>query len=483
MRLEALFLEKAAIPDDLRALHQEASKDKALVAFLRQRPYFRDMKQLKAKVAAAKVMPEKVEPTEALQAKTIETSKVADEIKKVAVQDGKLAPAYELYYSLTLKIAAHAARTNVYTIQLQDPNGKPADDEREVTPEEIDKRFRAILPRLGQLAYPTTTRDSAQDSLPAARNVARANPMDYTQTIQELGLTLYNWFFQGKKQEVEALFLKSLEQNTRLRLLLDIDPKLNDLPWESLYIPGRDLFLGKDERYSLVRLVSPHEVRKELLTPLKPPLRVLALLSSPADMPTINIEREAQILQETMLDHVKEGNVELNILTSVTVDSLQMALVRYRPDLVHFVGHGVYDQEKQSGVLLVEDENGHGRPLYSESIRSLLADQSVRAVVLNGCHTGSAGSSQDVTTGIAGMLVEAGIPLVVATLREVWDDAALLFSRSFYGTLAAGTTLEAALAQSRKRLDLEGFDWTIYALYASTSQLNQVMFVPRRPQA
>jgi CHAT domain-containing protein len=478
-RFETLFIEKTAIPEDLRQLYQEYSKDKNLRDFLNLRPLFRDIKKLKTKVAQVSIMPEKVEAPDAMLGKTPEAVKAVEGVTKgiISKQEPYIAPGS--YHTLTLKIKALSPP--MYELELTDGDGKtPMIGQVEILKEDIEKRILPELSRLAQMPYSQVTRSitPVQD----ARKMASDPAWDdtYPLKLQEIATILYNWFIA--KSGLEPPLLQSLSHE-HLRLLLEIDPSaapLNDLPWEGFYIPSREIYLGCDSRYSVVRWIPTHSPRNELLNPKRPPLRVLAILSSPIDMPPINIQGEKQILIETLGEEQANHNIELVFLEKVTREKLQMALLRNRPDIVHFVGHGVYDPAQQKGILLVEDEQGRGRPLDSESVKILLADQNVRAVVLNGCHTGSARGSQDVTTSIAGMLVEAGIPLVVATLRNVRDDAALLFSRTFYASLAVGTQLEVALAQARKALKLEGFDWTIYALYANTSSLDQVLFLPQR---
>jgi CHAT domain-containing protein len=118
--------------------------------------------------------------------------------------------------------------------------------------------------------------------------------------------------------------------------------------------------------------------------------------------------------------------------------------------------------------------------ILAADVATLLRDARISLAFLNACDTGTA-AENDAITGVAGSLVNAGVPAVIATLRAILDDAGLLFTRELYRAFAEGYPLEAAVAEARKRLSVERWDWSAYALFASTRQLDMLMFPQGNP--
>ena len=116
-------------------------------------------------------------------------------------------------------------------------------------------------------------------------------------------------------------------------------------------------------------------------------------------------------------------------------------------------------------------------------LRDLLRDSNISLAVLNACDTGASGNL-DAITGVAGTLVYNGIPAAVATMRNVFDAAALIFTREFYTSFVDGYTLEGAMTEARKALSFEKQDWAAYALFAGTKNLDafRLTSVPRRSE-
>jgi CHAT domain-containing protein len=104
-------------------------------------------------------------------------------------------------------------------------------------------------------------------------------------------------------------------------------------------------------------------------------------------------------------------------------------------------------------------------------LRNLLVDSNISLAVLNACDTGASGKL-DAITGVAGTLVQNGIPAAIATMRNLVDSAAIMFTRNFYTSFVDGYTLERALTESRKALSFEKQDWAAYALFTGTTNLD-----------
>jgi hypothetical protein len=300
--------------------------------------------------------------------------------------------------------------------------------------------------------------------------VAAGRSPDFGDVLRDVGLRMFEWFFTGR---VRTRFIELLGGSGDFRVLLKADQaELMTLPWETLYVPAPvRTFLALTQKYSVVRLIP--KVRVLARSPLATPLRLLIVLSNPVDTSPLLIEQEEEVLTRALADAVRNGRVQVKWLKrkDATLERLQDVLRTFQPHVFHFVGHGIFDEDRKHGALVLETEEGRGRIAPAQLIATLLTDSGVQIAVFNSCHSGTA-STTDIMTGVAGALVNAGVPAVVATMREVVDPAALLFSRELYRSLVEGYGLEPALAEARKAISLEQWDWSPYALFTSTTDLD-----------
>jgi hypothetical protein len=124
----------------------------------------------------------------------------------------------------------------------------------------------------------------------------------------------------------------------------------------------------------------------------------------------------------------------------------------------HFIGHGGYDTDDQSGVLILENEFGDPHEVSGEELGLLLQDErSLRLAVLNSCE-GARSSHVDPFSGAAASLVHYGVPAVIGMQFEITDEAAIAFAGRLYGALARNFPVDAALAQARRSIFAAGND-------------------------
>lgn len=242
----------------------------------------------------------------------------------------------------------------------------------------------------------------------------------------------------------------------RVRLRLADAPELADLPWEYLHNPALNRFLSLSAETPLVRYLDLPERIRPLA--VEPPLRLLAMLSSPSDYRPLNVEEEWEKLKKALGDVQQRGLVVLERQESATLSALQTRLRRGECHIFHFIGHGAFDERAQDGVLVLEDSQGRGRPVSGHDLGTLLHDhRPLRLAVLNACE-GARTSRSDPFAGTAQSLVQQGIPAVIAMQCEVTDKAAITLAREFYGALADGYPVDAALAEARKAVFARGND-------------------------
>src|SRR5687767_740449 len=286
-------------------------------------------------------------------------------------------------------------------------------------------------------------------------------------TAKAFGAALFDAVFTG---DVKACFRSSLDevrrQNAGLRIRLRLgDPSVVDLPWEFLYNRSVNRFIALSVHTPLVRYMDLPERIQPIA--VKPPIRVLVMISSPSDFPALDVEGEWTRLNESLADRVAAGQLASERLETASLEALQRKLRRQTYHIFHFIGHREFDQTQQEGVLVLEAENKRGHKVDSQFLGMLLHDhESLRIAILNACE-GARTSRTDPFAGSAQSLVQQGIPAVIAMQFEIADDVASRFAHEFYGALADGYPIDASLTEARKSIFAAGreVEWGTPVLY------------------
>jgi tetratricopeptide (TPR) repeat protein len=287
------------------------------------------------------------------------------------------------------------------------------------------------------------------------------------QAAKTFGASLFQAVFAG---DVKSCFRTSQEEAKRqgagLRVRLRLgDAELADLPWEFLYNPTVNRFIALSVHTPLVRYMDlPERIQPIAVTP---PIRVLVMISTPTDYPPLDAEREWGKLNVAVSDLLDSGQLAIDRLDDATLSALQRRLRRADYHIFHFIGHGEFDQDAQEGVLILESENERGHRVSSQYLGMLLHDHgSLRVSILNACE-GARCSRTDPFAGSAQSLVQQGIPAVIAMQFEISEEVAATFAHEFYGALADGYPIDAALTESRKAIFASGreVEWGTPVLY------------------
>lgn len=281
------------------------------------------------------------------------------------------------------------------------------------------------------------------------------------------GEKLFALIFSG---QVYAAYLASQsragETGLRIKLGLDDAKTLEELPWELLRDPNGD-FLVLSRTTPVIRYPRLLTVRPLLDVSL--PLRVLVMISSPNDLPQLDVEAEWRALQDSTADLRARGLLELHRIDDAHLNVLQRKLREGTAfQVFHFIGHAGYDDKQQVGMLAFEDPRTGGSLLVSgEALaRELSEENAIRLVVLNACQ-GARGSEHDRYAGIASSIVARGVPSVVAMQFEISDSASREFSAEFYKALSEGYPIEGSMAEARRAIStsLNNLEWVTPVLY------------------
>ena len=302
------------------------------------------------------------------------------------------------------------------------------------------------------------------------RRTVRSLNSQEGQAARDFGERLYNAVF---KDEVRDALRRSLDQadgqpdhGLRIRLRLGDAPALLDLPWEYLYDPTLRRFFCHSTTTPLVRY--PQQPRPVTPLAVTLPLQVLVLIANPSDVAALDVEGEWRKIEVALGALRARGLVQLTRLENGTLAALQRQLRQGKYHIFHFVGHGGLNGLSGERVLYLEDERGRAHAVGGDHLGTLLRDhRSLRLALLNACE-GARATTNDPFAGIAQQLVHQGIPAIIAMQFEITDGAALILAQEFYGALADGYPVEAALAEARKAIFVAGNDveWGTPVLYS-----------------
>jgi Ca-activated chloride channel homolog len=280
----------------------------------------------------------------------------------------------------------------------------------------------------------------------------------------------------------------------RVTLSLRAAPELACIPWEFLY--DRPRFLAQHVHSPVVRFVDLEDPPPPLR--VQAPLRVLGMVSRPKDdaLASLDVEEEQAALERRLRPLIDTGQVTLRWLPAATLRALQKE-VDHGEDfhVFHYVGHGEHDAESGHSSLILEHDDGRPHPVGGQQLGALLCDRgSLRLAVLNTCEAAQT-APQDPLAGVSTSLMEYDVPAVVAMQFAITDAGALTFADEFYGAVAAGYTVDAAVTQARRALAADSdVEWGTPVLFmriadgrlfdlqsATTPQIPETARVPSNP--
>ncbi len=305
-----------------------------------------------------------------------------------------------------------------------------------------------------QLPFDATTLENLLLKLdPGRSGTRRVGSTSEQQAAMDFGGPLYQSIFTG---DLLVAWSRSLDRareedaGVRLRLRLNDAAAIAGLPWELLYDAKANAFLAQSERTPLVRFLDVPHVPRPIT--VDGPLRVLAIISSPTDLEELDVEAEWRRIGEALAPRVEAGLVVVDRLPSATIGELGPWLRRHETHVIHFVGHGDFDDRLREGVIYFQDQHGRSSPVTSSVLGPYVRDHdALRMVVLNACRSARVDGA-DPFGGMAQGLVQQDATAVVAMQFPISDRAAVTFTGEFYGALVDGLPVDQAVSSARKAL-------------------------------
>jgi formylglycine-generating enzyme required for sulfatase activity len=168
-------------------------------------------------------------------------------------------------------------------------------------------------------------------------------------------------------------------------------------------------------------------------------IKILFLSANPRGVPKLALEKEANAIADALRRAKFGRHFKFATKYAVRVGQIQELLLKHRPHVVHFSGHGA-----ESGEIILEDEAGYAYAVTPEALKGTFVQfrEDVRLVVINACY------SQPQAEAIAQCA-----PGVIGLKEKIADDAAIAFAAAFYQALAYGRDVQAAFDLGRNQLE------------------------------
>ena len=172
------------------------------------------------------------------------------------------------------------------------------------------------------------------------------------------------------------------------------------------------------------------------------PIKILFLASNPTDISRIRIDEELREIDERISIGSHRERFELIPHFAVRPKDLTRGLLKHQPHILHFSGHG----SSSSGIVL-EDNNGKTKVVAAADIAELLSiiQDNLRVVVLNACYSSLQASG-----------ITESIDCAIGMNDIVGDRSAIIFSATFYESLAFGRSVYEAFKLGVVQLKTEG---------------------------
>ncbi|MFQ5612792.1 MAG: CHAT domain-containing protein [Anaerolineae bacterium] len=304
---------------------------------------------------------------------------------------------------------------------------------------------------LGQeeAGYPVEITVNSEQEYPRGYLSAQGLPWRRGPNPEQDGRKLFDWLFADDNLKRAWAEVRGQHSRRRIRLRIDAsDPELHAIPWELLReeeAGGVPLNLAAAEATPFSRYLAGKWQPGSPI--LKRPIKTLVAMANPKgladyDLAAIDEDREWALLQEATAGLP----VELIRLDGpCTLPALEAELKKgYH--ILHFIGHGQYDKDRQGAYLYLADpaQEDEIAFVYDQDFAQMLArqladvgvqrDDKLRLVFLASCQTATR-SLADALRGFAPALIKAGVPAVVGMQDFVSVPTAQKFAATFYRQL------------------------------------------------
>lgn len=202
-------------------------------------------------------------------------------------------------------------------------------------------------------------------------------------------------------------------------------------------------------------------------------LKILFIASLPSEHPFISSDEEFRAIQLQLRGAEKRRGIVLKSVWAARLPDVIDAILRERPDVIHFSCHG--SRIGTENELFLMADNGKAHPVSYDALLDILSvtGDSIRLAVFNTCAVNIKFGNRPST-----------IDFIIHGTSQILDRVAVQFASSFYTALSHGQTVLAAYTIASYCARAEGHQaHSQYHLLVrdGASPENIVLLQPRNP--
>lgn len=169
-------------------------------------------------------------------------------------------------------------------------------------------------------------------------------------------------------------------------------------------------------------------------------MKVLFMASNPENTTRLRLDREYRAVDLHLREGGERDRIELESAWAVRVEDISRELLRWRPDVVHFSGHGSPEG------LVFEAADGASKVAPVQPLADLFRIVGgVQGVVLNACYSLPQAEA-----------VRPHVRFVVGTSASISDSGAIAFSSGLYRGFSFGVPWREAVDLGKAQVGLLG---------------------------
>ena len=169
-------------------------------------------------------------------------------------------------------------------------------------------------------------------------------------------------------------------------------------------------------------------------------IRILFLSANPLPTSRILVDLEAKEIREKLEEGPYGNKFELQKCEATQPIDIQKLLLKHRPHIVHFCGHGHKTQK-----IILGGAAGRAKTVDKQGLAQIftLYNHHLRLVVLNACFTDALARS-----------IAQTVDYAVGTGKGIGDKAAVAFAGALYRALGFGKCVRDAFESAKAELAL-----------------------------
>jgi hypothetical protein len=276
--------------------------------------------------------------------------------------------------------------------------------------------------------------------------------------LQDVGSQLWNALCPPGVREAFEELARAATELAPLKVWLDIplERQVDRLPWEALHDERGRGFFCANPRFCILRAPSEDTPEVELKPPEGAAIRMLVVIPEGSNL---QVQHEWSNLQ-TLVSKLGGALEAVPLMGRVTPDRLEAAVKQGPWDILHFIGHGEFDESDGVTVRLNQEQAQRGDFwMDAPTFAALMDGGGFRLALLNCC----LGASPSISRNLSGLgphlMRTAHVAAVVAMRYEIADSASIRFSDSFYRELLTGNAVgrvDVAVQRARRSLFING---------------------------